>query len=230
MADIQYLNDLLDVEVPSPANGDVLYWDAAAARWKSKQPPVGGGIVERQIRASIDDIDVRWNGAAWAANLTNEYWTCGYWQGNNVRKGGGGRFLNIYVLPGATITHAYFKPTARSTDNLPNVNTRLHGELNINPATFSTIADYLARERTAAVVDWDNIPPWTEGELYQSPDIKAIIQEIVNLDGWASGNPIVIFWDDHDDRSAHINYTVRRARSWNHALRTPPILYIEWTP
>ncbi|GAI04529.1 unnamed protein product, partial [marine sediment metagenome] len=161
--------------------------------------------------------------------LTNDYWTCGYWLANNERKGGGGRFRLIHIPPGATITHAYLKLTARSTDNLPNVNTRLRGELNINPTTFGAIADYLARERTAAVVDWDDIPPWTLGTQYQSPDIKTIIQEIVNLDGWASGNPLVIFWDDHDDRSAHTSYTVRRARSWNHTLKTPPILYIEWT-
>ncbi len=228
MPEIRYLNDLLDVSVPDPVDGDILYWDAAAGLWKAKQPPVGGGIVERLIRASADDIDVRWNGAAWAANLTAEYWTCGYWQGNNERKGGAGKFLNIYVPPGATITHAYFKPTARSTDSLANVNTRLHGEQNINPATFTTIADYLARTRTDAVINWDDIAAWAAGTLYQSPDIKTIIEEIVALDGWASGNPIVIFWDDHDDRSAHINSTARRARSWDHADRTPPMLYIEW--
>ncbi|GAI46982.1 unnamed protein product, partial [marine sediment metagenome] len=43
------LNDLLDVEVPSPADGDVLYWDAAAARWKSKQPPVASLISSDKV-------------------------------------------------------------------------------------------------------------------------------------------------------------------------------------
>ena len=33
---VQYLNDLLDVMVPEPADGDVLYWDEAASRWKAK--------------------------------------------------------------------------------------------------------------------------------------------------------------------------------------------------
>ncbi|GAH46716.1 unnamed protein product, partial [marine sediment metagenome] len=64
--------------------------------------------------------------------------------------------------------------------------------------------------------------------LYQSPDIKDIIQEIINLDGWASGNPLAIFWDDHDDRSDHNAATVRRYKSWDHADRQPPMLYIEW--
>jgi len=171
MAEIQYLNDLLEVSVPAPADGDVLYWDAAAGLWKSKQPPVGGGTVERCVRASSDNCDVRWNGGAWVLSLGMEYWTCGYWLANNERKGGGGKFLNIYVPPGARISHAYLKLIARDTDALANVNTRLHGEQNINPATFTNIADYLARTRTDAVLDWDNIPPWIIGTLYQSPDI-----------------------------------------------------------
>ncbi|MBA7685211.1 hypothetical protein ES703_93629 [subsurface metagenome] len=33
---IQYLNDLLNVEVPSPTDGDVLYFDEAAGQWKGK--------------------------------------------------------------------------------------------------------------------------------------------------------------------------------------------------
>ncbi|GAI13719.1 unnamed protein product, partial [marine sediment metagenome] len=60
MALINYLNDLLDVSVPSPADGDIVYWDAAAGLWKAKQPPVGGGTVERLVRASADDIFVKW--------------------------------------------------------------------------------------------------------------------------------------------------------------------------
>ncbi|GAH38671.1 unnamed protein product, partial [marine sediment metagenome] len=65
-------------------------------------------------------------------------------------------------------------------------------------------------------------------ELYQSPDIKDIIQEIVNLPAWVSGNPIAIFWDDHEARTATDTERLRRARSWDHASRTPPMLYIEY--
>ena len=228
MAVVQYLNDLLDVSVPDPVDGDILYWDAAAGLWKAKQPPVGGGTVERLVRVSADDIGVRWYDPNWTFDLTWDSLTVGYWSATNFKRGGGNRFLNIYIPKDATIIHAYFKPTARDSSNIANVNTRLHGEKNAAPATFSNYADYDARTRTDAVIDWDNIAAWTAGILYQSPDIKSIIEEIVALDGWASGNPIVIFWDDHDDRSAHVNDTIRRARTWDHASRTPPMLYIEW--
>lgn len=229
MADIQNLNDLLDVEVPSPEDGDVLYWDATASLWKCKAVPVGGGTVERVVRSSTDDAYAYWNASAWVFSLDNERWHVGYWNVNQLKVGGAGRFLDIYIPKDATIIHAYLKPTARSSDTATEIKTRIHGEKNANPITFSNIANYQARTLTDAVIDWDDIASWTLGELYQSPDIKTIIQEIVNLDAWASGNPLVIFWDDHDDRTAHIDSKERRARSWDHANHTPPMLYIEWT-
>ena len=228
MAEIQYLNDLLDVQVPEPADGDVLYWDAAAALWKCKQPPPAEGIVERLVRASSDDIFVCWDGSIWKAEPANERWHVGYWDTPEQKCGGGGRFLNIYIPKGATIVEAYLKLTCRTSDSSTGVLSRLRGEKNASPLTFSDYADYNARIRTAAVIDWDDIPPWTVGTQYQSPDIKTIIQEIVNLGGWASGNPIVIFWDDHEARTPTDTTRLRRGRSWNHASRTPPMLYIKY--
>jgi len=44
------LNNLGDVNVPSPADEDVIYWDNAASQWKCKQPSGGGGVDK------LDDI------------------------------------------------------------------------------------------------------------------------------------------------------------------------------
>lgn len=230
MAEIQYLDDLLDVEVPTPDDNDVVYWDAAASLWKSKQPPVGaGGTVERQVRVGSDDCEVRWTGSAWGISTTRSYSGCGYWSTSRFKGGGGMRFLNIYIPNGATIVHAYLKLVSYDDRALENVNSKIRAELDANPLTFSTLDDYLARPRTVASINWDNIPPWLTGKLYQSPDFAPVIREIVSLPAWASGNPVVIFWDDHDDRSTHVACTMRRPRYWEHADRTPPILYIEWT-
>jgi len=228
MACIEYLKNLKDVYIPAPADGDVLYWDAASSLWKAKAPPVGGGTIERLVRASTDDIFVYWNGSQWTAYVAYNLLAVGFQKYNHKMWGGGARFLNIYLAPGVTIKHAYLKVVAQSSDSLTGVKSRIHGEQNINPATFSNYANYDGRTRTTASIDWDDIASWTMATLYQSPDIKDIIQEIVNLDGWTSGNPIVIFWDDHEDRSTHINNTHRRGRSWDHTDRTPPMLYIEF--
>jgi len=55
---------------------------------------------------------------------------------------------------------------------------------------------------TSAEVSWDDIEAWTQGNDYDSPDISSIIQEIVDRSGWASGNDILIFWEDLDGRSS----------------------------
>lgn len=228
MAEIKYLDDLLDVKVPTPADNDVLYWDAATSLWKCKQPPTLEAIVERLARVSADDIEVHWNGAAWVASIITDAWWVGYFDGSYQKMGGAGRFLNIYIPSGVTILEAYLKPTCRTSDASTGVKSRLRGEKDINPATFSTYANYDARTRTTAQIDWDDIPSWTLGTQYQSPDIKTIIQEIINLVGWTSGNPIVIFWDDHEARTATDIARLRRARSWDHASRTPPMLYVKY--
>ena len=225
---IEVLNDLEDVDVPDPDDGDILYYDEPTSLWKSKQVAVGGGTVERLVRTSTDDIAVWWTGAIWATNPYANWWFVGYYSAAYQKNGGGGRFLNIYIPKGATITHAYLKQTARTGDATTGVKTRIHGEKVANPSTFSLYPDYAARPRTTAVIDWDNIATWTAGTLYSSPDIKTIIKEIVDQDAWASGNPLVIFWDDHEARTATDIQRCRRARPWDHASRTPPMLYIEW--
>lgn len=186
--------------------------------------------LERQISQSTDDIYVNWNTVIgnWQVNLSSDRWHVGWWATTDMKCGAGGKFLDITIPPGSTILHAYLKLRARSSDSSTGVKSRLHGEKNINPATFSNYANYSARIRTGAAIDWDNIPTWTSGSLYQSPDIKDIIQEIVNLAGWTSGNPIVIFWDDHEGRTATGTARLRRGRSFDHAIKTPPILYAQY--
>ncbi|GAH83136.1 unnamed protein product, partial [marine sediment metagenome] len=134
MADIHFLNDLLDVEVPAPEDGDVLYWDEAASLWKCKPMVAAGGIVERLVRASSDDIEVHWNGSAWVVSLTSDAWYVGYFDYGYQKMGGAGRFLNIYIPKGATIIHAYLKQTARTTDASTGVKSRIRGEKNASPA------------------------------------------------------------------------------------------------
>lgn len=228
MADPVYLDDLEDVEVPDPTDGDVLYWDEAASLWKCKAFVPVFDSLEKPIIASSDDCRVVWNGAAWAISLTIVNWSSGYWKSTDCRQGGGGCYQNITIPPGALITNAYLKVTASYSCSGTVVRSRIHGEKNINPATFSTLEDYQGRARTDAVIDWDNIPAWIQNAVYHSPNIKSIIQEIVNLPGWSSGNPIVIFWDDHEDRTSHIDSTARGGHAWDSNPEKTVTLRVEW--
>lgn len=133
----------------------------------------------------------------------------------------GVRFQAVTIPAGATITNAYIIFDSRS-NNSGATSTTIYGENNVNPNNFTT-ADPQNRPHTTASVAW-NIPAWSPNEVgadTTSPDLSVIIQEIIQLPLWASGNPIVLLlsngggqrqartYDDNPARSAllHIEYT-----------------------
>ncbi len=156
------------------------------------------------------------------------YQAAGYQDGLYTDIGGGMRFLNITIPVGGTITLAQLKMIAVPSGN-NTVNTRLRAQANVNPATFSNAADFDARTWTTAFIRWDAIPSWTGEVEYTSPDIKTCIQEVVNLPGWASGNPIVVEWDDWEKRSTQAPNMFRYAYAYDGSTIKAPKLYIEYT-
>ncbi|GAH91183.1 unnamed protein product, partial [marine sediment metagenome] len=82
--------------------------------------------------------------------------------------------------------------------------------------------------RTDARIAWDQIPHWTHQKEYQTPDLKAIIQEIVNLPEWEEGDDICIFWHDHDDHTTHEIETYRNAYPYFTDPLLAPLLTIHW--
>ncbi|MEM7371945.1 MAG: DUF6443 domain-containing protein [Bacteroidota bacterium] len=109
----------------------------------------------------------------------------------------GMRFSGINVPQGVTITHAYIQFT---TDNTPDVATNLtvKGQAVDDAATFvdaPNSSGISARINTAAAVNWAP-PHWNSsgerGPNQQTPDLSAVIQEIVDRPGWTSGNALVL--------------------------------------
>ena len=126
-------------------------------------------------------------------------------------QGMGLRFLNVAIPQGTTINTANLIITSALNTN-DACATRISAENVDNPAVF-TGDNYAAAHarwvnRTAARVDWDFVPAdvWVLNTEYNSPDISAVIQEIVDRLGWVSGNAIAIFWNDWDLRTGANNY------------------------
>ena len=194
------------------------------------------------VSASTDDILVYWTGGAWIP-LDVAYVYAGYNTAAVYKTGVGFRFLNITIPASSTIDVAYMNLTCNVASAGTTVNTRFTGNKELNPATFSTVADYQGRRGTIVgganddfittnQVDWDNIAAWTLNNTYQSSSIVAIVQELIDQVGWASGNDMAIFWDDHDDRSTHAANCFRSCYTYNSAGITTrrPLLHIEYTP
>ena len=97
----------------------------------------------------------------------------------------GMRFLNVGLAQGATINSAYIQFTCDEADS-GTTNLVFTGEDTDDAATFSSEAKISSRTETTASVNWNNVPSWSTGEAganQKTPDLKTIIQEIVDRGG-----------------------------------------------
>jgi len=144
----------------------------------------------------------------------------------------GMRFTGVTIAQGSTIDTATLIITCKTSGSVTTVNSRVRAEDVDNAATFGNQADWDARFPsgvTTATADWDAIAAWTANTEYSSPEIKTVIQEIVNRASWASGNAMVIFWDDYDDRSTHATNAIRVGYSYDNDSTKPVKIHIEYT-
>lgn len=104
------------------------------------------------------------------------------------------RFTDVGIPQGAVITSAQIEFTAGNIDS-DDTKLEIKGEAADNSAPFtSTNGDLSGRSLTTAQVQWDSgtSPPlaaWDTTDVsHATPDLKAIVQEIVNRGGWCGGN------------------------------------------
>lgn len=138
---------------------------------------------------------------------------------------GGVRFRTVGISPGANILSAQIQFTSANINLDDTCNLQIKGQRDVNPISFNTDADWDARTRTIASVDWDAIPGWGNGQSganQLTPDISSIIQEIVNLPEWAVGNSLVIFLADNGST----NDADRQARNHSGGASVSPELIV----
>ena len=156
-----------------------------------------------QIEANLDDVR-RQSGTT---NFTNSQgFSGGQYSGAAYKfMTSAGRFINISIPQGSIIFSAYLRVSAEANRTENTVRTKIDGE-DVDTATQITSAgNFDGRARTAAKVNWDGIGNWAAGNWYTSPDIKTVIQEIIDRGGWSSGNAINIFWGDFEDQRSDVN-------------------------
>ena len=189
------------------------------------------------LGASNQDIRVYYNGSAWEANLTATSDRLGYNTANG-QKEGVGHYWSGGPPQGAQIDTAYITVMAQYGHSTTTVNARITGNKQAVPAVFSNINDYKARRGTVvggennnyittAQVDWDNIPAWTKNTAYNTPEIKTVVQELVNQAGY--NGILASFLDDHDGRTTVADTRVRYFYSWDVDPAKAPVLHVEYT-
>jgi len=102
------------------------------------------------------------------------------------------RFTNIAIAQGAIVQSAILKPIKRSIQGSASKDFQIAGIDADNQAVPSS-AGALASQTTATVtLPKSTVSAVTDDDRFDTPDIKTIIQEIVNRAGWSSGNAIVL--------------------------------------
>lgn len=134
------------------------------------------------------------------------------------------RFRAVGVPQGATITNAYvqFQAAAVTTGA---ASLTVAGQAADNAPTFTTDPGNIAtRPRTSATVNWTPAA-WTQagarGADQRTPDLKAVLQQIVSRSGWDPGNSLVLVVTGSGTRTAESYNTGGAAAA--------PVLHVEWT-
>jgi len=105
-------------------------------------------------------------------------------------------FKSIDIPKGAIIdsAHIHYRcPSAESYYTVSDVDIQACDE--DDSAIITSISDF-DRTRTTASVRYQ--VTMEEGTEYQTPDLKDVVQEIIDRSGWASGNDIQFVLTDHN--------------------------------
>lgn len=137
-----------------------------------------------QVSASSDDAFENAVGTVTTNGTTMVFNNAGYWIGY--------RFTNVTIPQGATInmaTLSYYVTSTTRDDNEQDV----YGNDVDDAATFTTAASNISsRTLTTAktTVSADSV-----GVGFYAVDVTAIVQEIIDRAGWASGNDLALLMD-----------------------------------
>ena len=131
------------------------------------------------------------------------------------------RFTGLPIAKGATISTAWIQFQADETQSEATSLT-IQGQAADNAAAFTASSNNLSsRPRGGASVGWSPVP-WTSvgamGADQRTPELKTIVQEIVNRSGWASGNAMAFLITGTGHRTA---------RSYESSASGAPLLHIE---
>ena len=155
--------------------------------------------VVSQVGSSANDAEENVNSGN--VNLTSPDLQLG--DDNNTAQLVGMRFTNIPIPRNAIIMSAYVEFEVAATGST-SASVTIQGQAIDNaPAFVSAKNNISARSRTTAQVAWNNIPAWPAlNAKWQTPNLSAIIQQIVNRANWVTGNSIAIIISGFGERTA----------------------------
>jgi len=137
------------------------------------------------------------------------------------------RFTNVTIPQGATILNAIVTFQAAGDGSGVTCNANVYcndvDDVTTPPANCSE-ANALALTDPVA---WNAIEAWTADSNYDTPQLNAILQTVIDRSLWVSGNDLILVIRDN----ASSNSAARSPKSWDGGWEYggTPELYVEWT-
>lgn len=158
-------------------------------------------------------------------NITFE--TCATVAPANARTGL--RFANLEIPQGVTIDSARIDFTAADNDTgAPSF--QIEVEAADDAAVFSATPFSTARTYSATSVPWttilgvDPLTDWTTDTVYSTPDISALVQDVVNRGGWCGGNAMLF-----NIEKTGVVAEKRTAHSFEGDTSKAPVLHVTYS-
>jgi acid phosphatase type 7 len=195
-----------NINIWTPSNGALISISNTGSSSPSPSPsptPSTGTSVTTKISSGSNDVEETQNGSVYMTSSDIELVNDGATNGNQTV---GLRFTGINVPKGATITNAYMQFTANEPGST-STNVTIKGENADNSASFTTAPfNVSSRVKTTATVSWTPAS-WTTaghaGIAQRTPDLKAIVQQIVSRTGWSAGNALSLIITGTGKRTAY---------------------------
>jgi len=180
-------------------------------------------ILEKTVVAGTDDAEERASGTMALHSTDLDFFNDRLGNGGDGQKVGI-RFTGIDIPPGAMVTNAYLQFYTDETSRAP-TSVLVQGEDSDDAARFADVVNNItSRPTTGASSAWTP-EPWSHiGEntdLQRTPDLSAIVQEIVARPGWLAGNDMAFIISGTGSRTAE---------AFEGMPGRAPVLHIEWVP
>ena len=176
-----------------------------------------GSVAEVRVSASADDAEENGGGRVSLRSGDLEMTE------DKDQQTVGIRFAAVDVPSGATITNAYVQFTAEDQDS-GFTDLLIRAESTAMASQFiKSSFDLSTRDVTTAAVSWQPVEWGTIGEAgvdQRTPDVAALLQEVIDLSGWSNSNPVALIITGSG---------VRSAEWFNGDAAAAPLLHVEYT-
>jgi hypothetical protein len=133
-----------------------------------------------------DDLDAGWEGDEFNVAIT------------------GMRFRNVNVPKGAIIDSAFVQLFAHEDEGDPALIT-IRAEAADSAITYNDVDLISARPTTTASVFWSATENWVIWNQYRTPELKNLVQEVVNRSGWKAGNALAFSFTGQDQGASTLD-------------------------